>query len=229
MFRRRSKHAADPPSSSELRPDPAESAEPPEGSEEGPWDAADAPDDGLTRVDLGGLRVPAAEGVELRVEADAAGTVAGVLLAHGASTLALGAFAAPRTQGIWDDVRAELLESVRADGGNGSEREGSFGPELAATVVSPEGRQAVRFVGVDGPCWFLRGVFTGPAATDPTQAATLERAMRQVVVSRGGEALPVRDPLPLVLPAEVLEQAADEASRSAPAVPERGPEITETR
>jgi hypothetical protein len=228
MFRRRSKHAADLPQS-ELDPEVDEPAEPPERSGEGPWDAADAPDDGLTRVDLGGLRVPATEGVELRVEADPAGTVAGVLLAHGASTLALGAFAAPRTQGIWDDVRTELLESVRAEGGDGSEREGPFGPELAATVVAPEGRQAVRFVGVDGPCWFLRGVFTGPAATDPTQAATLERAMRQVVVSRGGEALPVRDPLPLALPAEVLEQAAEEAGRSAPAVPERGPEITETR
>ena len=26
---------------------------------EGPWDVADAPDDGLTRVDLGALRLPA--------------------------------------------------------------------------------------------------------------------------------------------------------------------------
>ncbi len=193
---------------------------------DGPWDVAEVPDDDLVRIDLGGLRVPAPEGIELRVEADPTGTVAAVLLIDGASTLALGAFAAPRRQGIWAEVRTELLASLRADGGDGKDCEGPFGTELAATVVAPEGRQLARFVGIDGPCWFLRGVFTGPAATDPNQATALEQALRQVVVFRGGDALPVRDPLPLVLPPEVIEKAAEEAARP-PAAPERGPEITE--
>lgn len=224
MFRRRStKRAAEP-----VEPDAQESAQESAGQPSaGPWDVAEVPDDDLVRVDLGGLRVPAPTDIELRVEADPAGTVAAVLLVDGGSTLALGAFAAPRREGIWDEVRAEMLQSLREEGGNGREREGPFGTELAGTVAAAEGRQAVRFVGIDGPCWFLRGAFTGPAATNPSQAVALEEALRQVVVSRGGEALPVRDPLPLTLPAEVVEQAAEEAGRSAPAVPERGPEITE--
>jgi len=196
----------------------------------GPWDAGEVPDDDIMRVDLGGLQIPALPEVEVRLETDPAGAVAAVILVTGTSTLQLGAFAAPRREGIWDEVRAELLESLRADGGTGDERDGPFGTELAAAVPGPEGRQSARFVGVNGPRWFLRGVFTGPAATDPVQAAVLETALREVVVVRGDDPLPVRDPLPLVLPQEVLEQHHEAvAGEGAPGMPERGPEITETR
>lgn len=236
MFRRRSKRgspedAVDPVEAD----DPAEAAaeavaEPSAGSRnEGPWDAGEVPDDGVARLDLGGLRVPATPDIELRLEADPAGGVIGVVLVQAASTLALGAFAAPRGQGIWDEVRADLLETLRAEGAGGAERDGPFGTELTATVTGPDGRQAARFVGVDGPKWFLRGMFTGPAATNPEQAKRLEQALRNVVVSRGDGALPVRGPLPLALPEEVLEQAAEEAGPAAPGMPRRGPEITEIR
>ncbi|MEP6695612.1 MAG: DUF3710 domain-containing protein [Pseudonocardiales bacterium] len=196
---------------------------------EGPWDAADVPDDGLARLDLGGLQVAAMTGIEVRVEADPSGAVVGVVLVRGASTLAMGAFAAPRQQGIWQEVRGELLETLRAEGAGGKERDGPFGTELTATVAGPQGRQAARFVGIDGPCWFLRGMFTGPAATDAVQAEPLEQALRNVVVSRGEGALPVRGPLPLALPSEVLGQAAVDTAKPAPGMPRRGPEITEIR
>lgn len=202
-------------------------------TEAGPWDAGSVPDTDIGRLDLGGLQIPAIQDVEVRLETDPAGAVAAVLLVTGASTLQLGAFAAPRREGIWAEVRAELLVSVRDDGGTGEEHDGPFGVELAAAVPTPQGRQPVRFIGVDGPRWFLRGVFTGPAATHPAQAAVLEAALREVVVNRGGDPLPVRDPLPLVLPREVLEQhdaqAEADAGVPAPGMPERGPEITETR
>ncbi|PZS34845.1 MAG: DUF3710 domain-containing protein [Pseudonocardiales bacterium] len=235
MFRRRSKKDALPPGQEPAGVDPPEDDDSPaepagvEGPTEGPWDVGDAPDDDVARLDLGGLRVPATPDIELRLEADPTGTVAGVVLVQAASTLAIGAFAAPRGQGIWDEVRAELLTTLRAEGAGGSEREGPFGTELAATVTGPDGRQAARFVGVDGPKWFLRGMFTGPAATNPEQARALERALRNVVVSRGEGALPVRGPLPLELPKDVLDQAADEAGRVTSELPVRGPEITEIR
>ena len=69
------------------------------------------------------------------------------------------------------------------------------------------GFQSVRFVGVDGPRWFLRALFTGAAATDPARAAALEDAVRNIVVVRGSSPMPVRDPLPLQLPKEVADQA----------------------
>jgi hypothetical protein len=35
---------------------------------QGPWDVADVPSDGIPRVDLGSLRLPAGAGTELRVD-----------------------------------------------------------------------------------------------------------------------------------------------------------------
>ena len=61
----------------------------------------------------------------------------------------------------------------------------------------------MRFVGVDGPRWFLRAMFAGPVATDDEAAAVLEDALRGVVVVRGTEPLPVREPVPLQLPSGV--------------------------
>jgi hypothetical protein len=61
----------------------------------------------------------------------------------------------------------------------------------------------VRFIGVDGPRWFLRAMFAGPVAADGQQAAPYEELLRQVVVVRGSEPLPVREPVPLRLPAGV--------------------------
>ncbi|MDQ6875445.1 MAG: DUF3710 domain-containing protein [Actinomycetota bacterium] len=198
----------------------------------GPWDADAIPADdtiSIARLDLGGLRVPALPDMEVRLETDAGENVVAVVFVSGPSALQIGAFAAPRREGIWTDVRAELYESLRAEG-DVTQRDGPFGPELLANVAGPQGRQNARFVGVDGPRWFLRGVFSGPAATDPVQAAGLEGALREVVVVRGTDPLPVRDPLPLALPREVLEQAGDagaDADRAAPGPPQRGPEITE--
>ncbi len=205
----------------------------------GPWDLGDVPPDesgtALMRLDLGSLRVPARPDVDVRLETDAANSVMAVSLVAGPSALQVAAFAAPRREGIWAEVRAELLESLQAEGSEAVERDGPFGPELVAKVGSPEGRQNARFVGVDGPRWFLRGVFTGPAATDPAQAAVLEQGLRDVVVVRGGDPLPVRDPLPLSLPAEVIagegpdDGATEGDPPTVPGMPRRGPEISEIR
>jgi hypothetical protein len=68
--------------------------------------------------------------------------------------------------------------------------------------------------GIDGPRWLLRATFVG-AAADPAKAQVLEDALRQVVVVRGNEPLPVGEPVPLTLPKEVQlpgSEAADGAA-----------------
>ena len=76
------------------------------GATTGPWDVADAPD--TPRIDLGSLRVPAVDGMQMRMDAPRdGGSAAAVVLILGGSTLELRAFAAPRTAGIWEDLRAE--------------------------------------------------------------------------------------------------------------------------
>lgn len=169
----------------------------------GPYDERDAPDDDVPRIDLGALRIPLVEGTDLRVDLDEAQQVVAATLAGPHGTMQLGVFAAPRTEAIWDEVRAEIAESLRGQRKNAplGEQDGPWGPELHGTLAEPGGPAVpVRFVGIDGPRWFLRALFAGPVATDRAKAAAFEQALRGVVVVRGGEPLPVRDPVPLRLP-----------------------------
>jgi hypothetical protein len=172
----------------------------------GPYDEHDAPDDELPRVDLGALRVPIGEGYDIRVDLNEAHQVISATLAAPNGTLQLGVFAAPRNEGIWDDVRAEIAESLNAARkGSATEAEGPFGTELRGTLPAEGGKGTVpvRFFGVDGPRWFLRGLLAGPAAAEPGKAKAFEQAFRRCIVVRGSEPLPVREPVPLQLPADV--------------------------
>jgi hypothetical protein len=144
------------------------------------------------------------------------------------------AFAAPRSEGIWAEVRAEIAADVTGNGGSAAEVTGERGVELQAQVPGegPGGLRTLapaRFIGVDGPRWFLRAMLVGPAATDREAAAELEQSLSDVVVVRGSEAMVVRDLLPLRLPRDVQDAAEQHAARTGLSMPERGPEITEIR
>jgi hypothetical protein len=195
----------------------------------GPVDISDVPaDDETVRIDLGSLHVPVPDGLEVRVDVQDDVIVAATLV-DGSSELQVHAFAAPRSSGLWSEVRDEIAASLRETGGSAELSEGPFGTELRARVpVEGGSTQAARFVGVDGPRWFLRGLVTGPASTDPKQAERLETAFRGVAVSRGGEAMAPRDMLPLRLPPDVgAAPAVPEPPDRSLELPVRGPEITE--
>jgi Protein of unknown function (DUF3710) len=228
----------------------------PAAGETGPWDAAE-PHSDLPRVDLGSLLVPVLEGTDIQlVFAEEHG--AWVTVRYQLSELQLQAFAAPKRAGIWDEVRGEIINEIGGTGGRCQERPGPFGTEVVAEVPAEPNQPAagvrpIRFVGVDGPRWFLRGLLAGAAAVDPAAAAPLEAVFREVVVVRGDHPVPPRELLELRLPAEAaaaLEAQAqaqaqqgqgegqaqgpgqqEEQSRFAtPLNPfERGPEFTETR
>ena len=203
----------------------------------GPYDVDDVSDE-LPRLDLGGIRVPVPDGTEIRVDVNAEGHVVSAVAVNGSSQMQMNAFAAPRREGIWDDVRTEILQSLRSDqSGSAEEVEGPFGRELKARIPAggPGQTTTARFIGADGPRWFLRGLITGPASTDPVQAKALEDVFRGVVVVRGNDAMAPRDAIALKLPREAQEAAAaQQAEQQAPQGDdfnpfERGPEITETR
>ena len=194
--------------------------EPTSGPEEpallaGPFDAAeiDSAEDG--RLDLGALRIRGVGGMELRLEVDEqAQQVVGATAVIGESAVQLQVFAAPRTTGVWDDIRDEIAESIVSQGGTADEVRGELGRELRTRMPSagPDGRTVfapARFVGVDGPRWFLRAMLVGAIATDKAKAASFERVLRQVVVVRGVEPLPVREAVPLRLPKELAAQTGD--------------------
>lgn len=206
----------------------------------GPWDAEEEfpPHE---RVDFGSLQVPVREGFEIQLNlAEDQGPLITVL--RGDSSLQLQAFAAAKSGGLWDDVRREIAAAVAEAGGTSEEANGRFGVELRARVTATEAGQGarpgalqpIRFLGVDGPRWFLRGVITGPAAHHRPAADPLEDFFAGIVVVRGDHPAPPRDLLEIQLP-EQARQAMEEqmaeadGDRSIPNPFERGPEITETR
>jgi hypothetical protein len=178
----------------------------------GPYDEQDAPDDDVARVDLGALRIPVVAGYDIRVDLNEAQQVISATLAAPEGTMQLGVFAAPRSEGIWDEVRSEIAQSLNAQRkGSAAEAEGPFGTELRGTLPAENGRGTVpvRFIGVDGPRWFLRALLAGPVAAEPAKAARFEQAFRQCIVVRGSDPLPVREPVPLRLPSDVELPAAE--------------------
>lgn len=205
----------------------------PEGR--GPWDVGDVPVLGQ-RLDLGALRVPARPGLKVRMEMDkrTRQVVAAGLTVSG-SSLQVQAFAAPRSGGLWDELRPEIVASVEKQGGTADEVDGPFGREILARlpVTTQDGRMGhrpARFIGVDGPRWFLRGVLSGRAAVDPDAAAELEELFADTVVVRGQEARPPRDVLVLRMPGKAAAAATAEETPTTSFDPlERGPEITEIR
>jgi hypothetical protein len=98
----------------------------------GPYDFAEAPA-GL-RVDLGSLQIPAIDGVEIRAQAGEDGVIQQLELAHGANSLTLGAFAAPRSESLWEEVRPEIRKALFSDGVGAEEVAGRWGTELRARL-----------------------------------------------------------------------------------------------
>ncbi|SEG07215.1 Protein of unknown function [Actinacidiphila yanglinensis] len=254
MFRRRKERedaideldeAEGPGDSAEDTAEPDDSEEssdyslPPAPRPDGPWDVSEVQEPGEGRVDLGGLFVPGVDGMELRVEVAGESIVAATVVLRD-SAVQLQAFAAPKSEGIWGEVREEIASGITQQGGIVDEVEGPLGWELRAQVPvqlpdGTNGVQLVRFIGCDGPRWFLRGVISGQGAVQPAAAGVLESVFRDTVVLRGDAPMAPRDPIVLKLPNDA--QMVPDGTAPEPSEPSkfgdgidpmrRGPEITE--
>ena len=186
------------------------------GEEYGPWDVndEDVPDYD-DYLDLGAYYLPFLMGIQLRVKASrATQQVLGTTITYGSSSLEIEAFAAPKTLGLWDDVRADLLKA----NANAREESGVFGTEVKLPVSIKGGKTVnTRIVGVDGPRWMLRGIFSGKAATDAAdqETAALNKFFADIVVERGEEPLAPRDLIPMHPPVAPAERKAAKAAAEA--------------
>ena len=116
----RSKIDATPPWETRVRQEPDATT--------GPFDERDAPEDEIARVDLGALQLPVSDRYDIRVDLDEAQRVVSATLAMPDGTMQVGVFAAPRNEGTWDEVRAEIADSLRQQKRqNLSEPDGPFG------------------------------------------------------------------------------------------------------
>ncbi len=197
---------------------------------QGPWDVSEIDfSEDVERLDLGALRVTPVDGVDVQVQVDeTSGNVIQLTFARPDGSVQVQPYAAPRSGGLWDTVRPQIKSSINSGGGLVEDSEGSFGTELRAQVKADNGNalQAARFVGIEGPRWFLRAVFLGAATKTGPTADALERMVRSLIVVRGDEAMPVGAPIPLRLP-DTAQPVTESATLPSPFA--RGPEITETR
>ncbi|WP_411698811.1 DUF3710 domain-containing protein [Conyzicola sp.] len=157
-------------------------------------------------VDLGGVKIVPRPDLQLRLEVEEGSKrVVAVGLDYAGSSLQVQPFAAPRTSGLWNEIRAQIVDQIHKQGGTTTIADGPFGPEVLAeipvTTAGQTGTRLARFVGVDGPRWFLRGVIAGEGAVNPEAAAQIEDLFRSIVVVRGNTPMPPRDLIPLNMPA----------------------------
>jgi Protein of unknown function (DUF3710) len=181
---------------------------------DGPFDIdevdldADTEDD-PPRIDLGSMVLTGFPGAELRLQvAEETQQIVSAMLVTGDSALELGTYAAPRSGGLWAELRDEMIESATEAGGSAALVEGPFGVELRRLlpVSTPDGEQGYqpsRMWVVEGPRWLLRGIVYGQAALEDgleSPVAELLTAFRHVVVRRGDEPMAPGELLPLHLP-----------------------------
>jgi hypothetical protein len=192
---------------SEQFPEPLEKSAPENREVDGPLDESEA-NPVRPYVDLGGIKILPREGLHLRLEIEEGSKrVVAIGLDYAGSTLQVQPFAAPRSSGLWHEIRDQIADQIGKQGGTTTLREGPFGPELVAEIPIAAGQGAegttrlARFVGVDGPRWFLRGVIAGEGAINSDAAAQIEDLFRSIVVVRGSTPMPPRDLIPLRMPA----------------------------
>jgi hypothetical protein len=183
----------------------------------GPWDLTEVdldlePLPGRARIDLGSMIITGFGGAELRLQvAEETQQIVSAMLIKGDSALELGAYAAPRSGGLWPELREEIIEAATDAGGSAAVVEGPFGVELRRLlpVTTPDGEQGYqpsRMWVVEGPRWLLRGILYGQAALEEglePPVADLLTAFREVIVRRGEEAKAPGDLLPLTIPSDV--------------------------
>ncbi|MFI5608248.1 DUF3710 domain-containing protein [Amycolatopsis sp. NPDC051903] len=177
-------------------------------TDDGPFDLTEVEeDDGIPRIDLGSVRVPVPDGSQVQVEMDPeAGGVRAVHVVTEQGQITISAYAAPRSGGLWREVGTELADQLRNDGAKVTIGRGEWGLEISAIV----GDVALRFVGVDGPRWMLRGVIAGPQSASSTAPDVLRAIVRKTIVDRGASPMPVRTPLPITLPDAVAQHIAEQ-------------------
>ncbi|MGJ9371600.1 DUF3710 domain-containing protein [Nesterenkonia sp. CF4.4] len=157
-------------------------------------------------LDFGALLIPTAKNQQVRLDIDQkTKRVVALTIMVDQASIQVQPFSAPKSGGTWNEVLEQIEESVIKQEGRVKRVDGRFGKELAARVptVLKDGRKGwrvARFIGYEGPRWFLRGVVGGRGAIDATAARAVEDLFAKIVVVRGDDPLPPRELLRLQPP-----------------------------
>ena len=158
----------------------------------GPWDESEVVAENEL-IDFGSIRLRPKPGVEVRVEVhQESGQVSRLVAAINDASVYLQPFATPKSRAMWPELSQRIVQQAKDAGQTTQELDGEFGVELSIS-------DGTRWVGIDGPRWLLRCIYTG-AAQKPGGAPLLESFVRESVIVRGELPWPPGDGLPIKMP-----------------------------
>lgn len=168
---------------------------------EGPFDFSEVTEI-KPYIDFGSVLIPPVPGLTIRVEVEEpAKRPVAITFEREGTQLQVQAFAAPRSEGLWAEVRDQVRAQLDAQKASHRDFDGELGIEIHASVPGGDGAtHPVRFIGVDGPRWFLRGVVSGAGLAEEATAVRVNELFRSIVVRRGEDPRAPKELLPLVLP-----------------------------
>jgi Protein of unknown function (DUF3710) len=176
---------------------------------DGPFDIDDFDDASLATVgrhDLGAVLIPEDETAELVFEVNQQGAPTAVWMVTPNGRYNVTAWAAPKTGGLWREVVTEIADSLRKDSAQVTIEDGPWGREVVGVVTTGPEPVVMRFIGVDGYRWMVRGAAIGPPEAADRIAAETRRALADTVIRRGDTPQPVRAMLPLQLSESLVER-----------------------
>ena len=203
---------------------------------DGPFDIEDFDDAEVALVgrhDLGAVLIPENEAAELAVEVNQQGvpTMAWMVTANGRYNVT--AYAAPKAGGLWREVVTEVADSLRKETAEVSIQDGPWGREVVGHMRGGPEPVVMRFIGVDGYRWMVRGAAVGSPENAEAIARDLRDALSDTVVRRGDTPQPVRNMLPLQLSealvarlrARAEQMMAEQARQAGQPVPPQPPQV----
>ncbi|MDT5106704.1 MAG: hypothetical protein QOI25_4217 [Mycobacterium sp.] len=201
---------------------------------DGPFDVEEFDDASVVTVgrhDLGSVLIPENEAAELAVEVNPQGVPTMVWMVTPNGRYNITAYAAPKTGGLWREVVTEIAESLRNDSAQVSVEDGPWGREVVGVVTKGPEPVVMRFVGIDGPRWMVRGAAIGTPESADSIAADVRNALADTVVRRGDTPQPVRAMLNLQLSESLVgrlraraeQMVAENVQPGEPQLPEAQP------
>jgi hypothetical protein len=201
---------------------------------DGPFDVDEFDDAAVVTVgrhDLGSVLIPENDAAELAIEVNQQGVPTMVWMVTSNGRYNITAYAAPKTGNLWREVVTEIAESLRNDSAQVSVEDGPWGREVVGVMTKGPEPVVMRFVGVDGPRWMVRGAAIGTPESAAAIAEDVRNALADTVVRRGDTPQPVRAMLNLQLSESLVarlraraEQMVAEGTQvPAPPVPEAQP------
>jgi hypothetical protein len=195
---------------------------------DGPFDVEDFDDPAVAtqgRHDLGSVLIPVDETAELAVEVNQDGVPTMVWMVTPNGRYNFTAYAAPKSGSLWREVVTEVAESLRKEAAQVTIEDGPWGREVVGVMTNGPEPVVMRFIGVDGYRWMIRGAAVGSPENAEAIAKDVRKAMADTVVRRGETPMPVRFMLPLQLSESLVarlraraeQMVAEQAAESAEA------------